>query len=279
MQAELENIRNHQRDTWNQFSPGWKRWDDFTMTFLKPMGDAIIAALDIKKTDVVLDIASGTGEPAMTIATRAKHVTGTDIADKMLDIARENAKSKKIQNIVFQVADITELPFENGSFDKISCRMGFMFFPDMQIAANQMFRVCKSGGKIATSVWAGPEGNPWITTMTKILNQHLNLPAPDPSAPGMFRCAKPGLIKSILEKSGFKNVKEQMVTGKINFEVPENYWRNMTEIVAPVVGALSKVDNQTREKIQSDVLATCKGLAKNGELKLDCASIILSGEK
>ena len=59
MQQELLEIREQQKQTWNKFSGGWKKWDDFTMQFLKPMGDAIIAELDLKESDTVLDVASG----------------------------------------------------------------------------------------------------------------------------------------------------------------------------------------------------------------------------
>ena len=48
MEQQLTEIREQQKETWNKFSPGWKKWDDFTMNFLKPMGDAIIGELNIK---------------------------------------------------------------------------------------------------------------------------------------------------------------------------------------------------------------------------------------
>ena len=71
MEQQLTEIREQQKATWNKFSPGWKKWDEFTMNFLKPMGDKIIEALQIKADDHVLDIACGTGEPGLTIATLA----------------------------------------------------------------------------------------------------------------------------------------------------------------------------------------------------------------
>ena len=52
MEQQLTEIREQQKETWNKFSPGWKKWDDFTMNFLKPMGDAIIEELNIKEDDV-----------------------------------------------------------------------------------------------------------------------------------------------------------------------------------------------------------------------------------
>jgi ubiquinone/menaquinone biosynthesis C-methylase UbiE len=281
METQLQAIRDQQKETWNKFSGGWKKWDEFTMNFLKPMGDAIIEALDIKSNDVVLDVASGTGEPAFTIATIAKNgeIYATDLSNEMLAIARSYADERDITNIEFKVADVSDLPFKNNFFDKISCRMGFMFFPDMQIAVNEMFRVCKNYGKIATSVWAGPENNEWITLMSKVLSNHLEMPQPPPGAPGMFRCAKPGLIKELFEKAGFKNVKEKIVSDKIDYGTAEQYWQFMTEVVAPVVNALNKTDESTRQKIKDEVFAACNTMLTNGKLVINDSSIIISAEK
>ena len=73
MNEQLQTISDEQKKTWDKVSHGWKKWNEFTMNFLKPMGDAIIMALSIKNNDVVLDIASGTGEPAFSIAAIAKN--------------------------------------------------------------------------------------------------------------------------------------------------------------------------------------------------------------
>jgi ubiquinone/menaquinone biosynthesis C-methylase UbiE len=72
MEPQLEAIRDQQKASWNKFSPGWKKWDALTMDFLKPMGDEIIRSINPKGEDVVLDIAGGTGEPGLTIATLLK---------------------------------------------------------------------------------------------------------------------------------------------------------------------------------------------------------------
>lgn len=281
MNEQQQAIRDQQKETWNKFSGGWKKWDEFNMNFLKPMGDAIIKALDIKSNDVVLDIASGTGEPALTIASIVTNgeVYATDLSDEMLNIARTYADERNINNMEFKVADISNLPFANNFFDKVSCRLGFMFFPDMQVASNEMFRVCKNGGKIATSVWAGPENNVWITLMSKVISNYLEMPPPPPGAPGMFRCAKPGFIKELFEKAGFKNVKEEILSDKIDYGSPEKYWEFMTDVVAPVVNALNKTDESTRQKIKDDVFAACNKMLTNGKLIIKDSAIIISGEK
>jgi len=167
MEQQLEEIRQQQKASWNKFSSGWKKWDDLTMNFLKPVGDEIIRMLAPKKNDIVLDIAAGTGEPGLTIAaivTDGKVVI-TDLAEDMLEIARANAVTRGLHNIETRACDVCELPFDDNTFDAISCRFGFMFFPDMTLAAKEMARVLKPGERIAASVWNVSEKNFWVTAI------------------------------------------------------------------------------------------------------------------
>ena len=197
----------------------------------------------------------------------------------MLTIARTYADERDINNIEFKVADVSNLFFKDNFFDKISCRMGFMFFPDMQLAANEMFRVCRDGGKIAISIWGSSEHNDWSTTITKVLSNYIEIPQSPPDAPGMFRCAKPGLVKQLFENAGFKNVKEETVSGKIDFETPENYWLNRTEMSESTISLLNKADEATRKKIKDELLAVCNSKLKNGRLIFNYSSLIISAEK
>ena len=281
MEQQLTEIREQQKETWNKFSPGWKKWDDFTMNFLKPMGNAIITELNIKEDDVVLDVACGTGEPGLTIAAMAKNgkVTGTDVADRMLTIAKENAESNQIRNYETKLCDVCELPFDEDSFDKISCRMGFMFFPDMQLASDEMYRVLKTGGKMATSVWATSDKNLWVTNIMGVISKNMDMPAPPAGAPGMFRCGTPGLMKSVLEKSGFKNVMEQEISGKVLYDNFDHMWQMMNEVAAPVVGALSKADDDMKQKIKDEARQMSEKYKTDKGLELDYSSLIISGNK
>jgi ubiquinone/menaquinone biosynthesis C-methylase UbiE len=161
MELQQDQIREQQKQAWNKVSQAWIKWDQFIMEFLRPMGDAIIKQLEIKEDDMVLDVAAGTGEPGLTIAAIAKKgkVIGTDLADEMLQIAEANAVARGLKNYSTKASDVCELPFDDNTFTKISCRMGFMFFPDMQLAAEQLYRVLKPGGRLAISVWGAPDKN------------------------------------------------------------------------------------------------------------------------
>ena len=281
MEAQLEEIREQQKASWNKFSPGWKKWDDLMMDFLKPPGDAIIRLIQPKGNDVVLDIAAGTGEPGLTIATMLSggKVIITDLADDMLVIAKENAAARGIHNIETLACDVCELPFPDNTFDAISCRFGFMFFPDMQLAANEMARVLKPGGRIATSVWCGPEKNFWITAIGGTINRNMQLPAPPPEAPGMFRCAKSRLIENVFKQAGLHHTSEEEVSGKLKASTVDTYWTMMTELAAPFVAALSKADDTMRAKIKEEVFALVNEKYPDGNIIIDASSMIIYGEK
>ena len=281
MEQELEQIREQQKASWNKFSPGWKKWDDLMMDFLQPMGDEIIKLLRLQATDNVLDIAAGTGEPALTIAkivTNGKVVI-TDLSDDMLQIARENAILKGIKNIETLACDVCELPFADNTFDAISCRFGFMFFPDMLLAANEMHRVLKPGGRIATAVWNSPEKNFWVTAAMETINQNMKLPPPPPGSPGMFRCAKDNFIVDLFQQAGFANVSQREVIGKLKSNTTDVYWNLMTEVGAPIVAALSKADEPMKEKIRSEVYQVVNKKYPDGNVQIDSSALVIYGEK
>ena len=281
MESQLEEIREQQKESWNKFSPGWKKWNALSMNFLKPMGDEIIRLLKPKGDDVVIDVAAGTGEPGLTIATMLTNgkVVITDLAEDMLEIARENAAKRGIKNIETVACDVCELPFGDNTFDAVSCRFGFMFFPDMHLAAQEMARVLKPGGRIATSVWSVPEKNFWVTAIMNNLNKNMQLPTPPPGAPGMFRCAKSGLIADLFRLAGLKNISEAEINGKLNCGTTDIYWNFMTDVAAPVVSTLSKADDALKAKIKKEVFEIVNQKYPVGEVMIDSCALVIYGEK
>ena len=281
MEKQFEEIRDQQKSTWNKFSPMWKKWDNLLMKSLEPVGDEIIHLLNLKDTDTVLDIASGTGEPGLTIATRLKNgkVILTDLSENMLEIALENAAKKGIKNIETRVCDACELPFADNTFDAVSCRLGFMFFPDMLLAAKEMYRVLKPGGKIVTSVWDVPEKNFWATAISGSIIKNMHLSPPPPEAPGLFRCAKSGMMQNLFQQAGFKSTTEKEVAVRLKFETIDRYWTMITEATPPLASALNKADDAMKEKIKKEVYQVVNKRYPDGNINIEGNALVIYGEK
>jgi ubiquinone/menaquinone biosynthesis C-methylase UbiE len=279
MDTSASEISSAQKASWNKFSPGWQKWDTLFMGFLEPHGQAIIDQLKPDGSAVVLDIAAGTGEPGLSISRRLSggKVVMTDLADGMLQVARDKAAAAGATNVEFQLADACQLPFEDNTFDAVSCRLGYMFFPDMAVATREMRRVLKPGGRIATTVWGAPEKNFWITCMMQSIKKHIDMPPPQPGAPGMFRCSQPGLVGELFAGAGLKNVCEADVPCKLRCDSAESYWTMMTEIAAPFVAALSGADKATVEAVKTDVVAAMH--ARYPDAAIGACGMVIAGTK
>jgi ubiquinone/menaquinone biosynthesis C-methylase UbiE len=281
MEHQLEEIREQQKESWNKFSIGWQKWDCLLMGFSKPMGNEIIRLINPKDAEIVLDVASGTGEPGLSIAKKLNggKIVISDLSENMILIAQEKAARSGIKNIETAVCDVCELPFPDNTFDAISCRFGFMFFPDMLLAAKEMMRVLKPGGRVATAVWNVPEKNFWVTAISKTISNNIQLPLSLPGAPGMFRCAESGLIQNLFQQAGFKNTSEREVNGKLKCGTTDVYWNLMTEVAAPIVAALSKANDATKEKIKSEVYQVITEKYPDGNIRIDSSALVIYGEK
>jgi len=282
MEQALEQIRDQQKQTWDTFAPGWKKWDNWVMNFIHPAGDAIITHLKLKDTDHVLDIATGTGEPGLSIAaivTKGK-VVGFDLSSGMLEVARENALRRELNNYETKEGDASALPFPDATFDAVSCRFGFMFFPDMTMVAKEIFRVLKPGGKFATTVWGTAEKNFWITSFMGPIMRNMKLPAPPPEAPGMFRCANTQQMEGLFSNAGFKNIIHEEVATNAEAESVDFLWTYMNEVAAPVVQAMSKADDGMKLKIKDEIFQGIKQKhPETGPLKMESQAVVYYMEK
>jgi ubiquinone/menaquinone biosynthesis C-methylase UbiE len=263
-------IRDSQRAAWAGLSPGWEKWNAIIMNQMAPVSAAIIEGLEIASDQQPLDIASGTGEPGLTIAKLAPqgHVVLTDLAPEMLDIATRRAHAQGITNFETKVCSADDLPFDDATFDSVSVRFGYMFFPDLARATAEFVRVLRPGGRLGASVWIKPEENPWTSIALQAIAVEAELPAPDPDRPNMFRCAAPGYLRTLYEAAGLREIEEVEVGVEIVTDSPAQDWDMISEHVSLAVAALQQVDEPARERIARDVVANVSAYERDGAVRV-----------
>jgi SAM-dependent methyltransferase len=279
--ARADEIRDGQRTAWAGLSAGWDRWDSVIMDQLAPVGSAIIERLVIAEDQRHLDVAAGTGEPGLSVARLASRgrVVLTDLVPEMLDIAARRARAQGLANVETNVCSADDLPFDDGTFDSVSVRFGYMFFPDLAAATAELVRVLEPGGRLCSAVWVKPEANPWTSIAMQAIAAEVALAPPDPDGPNMFRCAAPGCVRALYEDAGLRDVAEWDVDVELVTASPEQYWDMISEHVSLAVAALQRVDEQARARIRADVVEKVRAFGRDGRVRVPGVARCIVGTK
>jgi ubiquinone/menaquinone biosynthesis C-methylase UbiE len=216
----------------------WRKWHDKSVIFWGELTRAQLAVSALTPGQRVLDLASGTGDPALEVARivgPSGHVAVTDLAPQMLEIAREQAARAHLTNLSYEVVDAHEMPFPDASFDRVTCRLGVMFFWDCQKALREIRRVLKPGGIASFVAWGPLDRNEYMKVVTGPFHRRQPLPPPQPGATHPARFGTPGSLSAELTTAGFASVTEESLTVSMRWPgPPEELWVRQYEISAPL---------------------------------------------
>jgi enediyne biosynthesis protein CalE5 len=206
------SAKEREHEDWTRVAPGWKKHDARLRASYAPVTERMLQTARVGARERVLDIACGTGEPALSAAEQvgpAGYVLGTDFVEEMLAFARLKAARRGLLHVDFRRVDGEELEVPAGSFDAVLIRWGLMLMPDPLACLVRARRALRTGGRISVACWAGPDRNPAIAIPMSVLMRHVD--APDLGAPGAFAFADPDQLRATLERAGFCDVELEQV--------------------------------------------------------------------
>jgi ubiquinone/menaquinone biosynthesis C-methylase UbiE len=238
------------------------RWRSAAAHWGTAMTQALLDSADLRRNSFVLDVAAGSGDPAVYIAQRLTEggAVALDSSRSSLLLARRQADEMVLgPKLRFVHADVHQVPFSGSCFDRITCRFGIMFFGDVDTALKEMLRVLKSGGRVALLAW-GPFEQPFFdSTFGTILRLVRGASIPEP-ARVMFRFATPGSIHAALGRTGFRNAQEHhLILPRIWHGSPEQLWKYHQEISTLFHPLIRAIPAAMRPRVDE---AVCIGLAR-----------------
>ena len=148
---------------WDIASEGWLRCSALYEPFEEPVNNRLIELAEIADGYQVVDVATGIGDPALSVAKRVGptgRVVATDQSPAMLAIAERRAGDRGLTNIEFRLLDANEFDFPDETIDAIVCRWGLMFLSDLVDALGRMRRSLKAGRCLAAATWADADKVP-----------------------------------------------------------------------------------------------------------------------
>lgn len=282
MSPSPEQVIENQRQDWNRVAGGWEKWDRFFDEQMAFLNHRLIADARVRSGMRVLDLGSGTGYPALLAAQTVGatgSVTGIDLAEQMLDAARRKAASLKLSNTTFRTGDVTTLPFEAASFDAVTTRFCLMFLPEIPKAVTEIARTLKPNTWLAAAVWSAPDKNPYLKIPIDIIKQFIEIPPPDPTAPGIFRLAKPGELADMLRQAEFMDISEHEFIGDVQFSVAEEYFSSLMDIAAPIQNLWAKLSSTQQTEARGNIIQTAGQYRKGSVIALPIAVRMVSARK
>ncbi len=156
--------------------------------------DRLVGLAHVRSTDRVLDVATGTGHTAFAVAPQVHEVIAADATPEMLAEGEKLKAEFGMQNVEFRIADAHDLPFEDESFDVVTCRRAAHHFTDIRRALREMRRVLRPGGRLVIDDRSVPEDDFTEATLNRLdwLHDHSHV-----------REYRPGEWQSMLQEAGF----------------------------------------------------------------------------
>jgi SAM-dependent methyltransferase len=259
-----------------------EKWKAKSAAMGQPVTDALVQYARPVKGMKVLDLASGTGEPAISLASRVGpqgHVTALDLSAELLKIAETRARTRGLENLSTRQADAHSLPFPDNNFDLATSRFGVMFFQDVDMALSELHRVLRPGARACFLAW-GSFDQPYWQSMMGVVHRHVGGPLLPPDGPNPFRFAEPGRLSAVLQRAGFTGVEEETRTIPWAWPgSPEEVWDQAQAVAVPFRAMLDRVPAESWPQIHADVHEAVGRYSDGEKVAFGASVVFASGTK
>ena len=259
-----------------------EKWKAKSAAMGQPVTEALVEYAQPLPGMQVLDLASGTGEPAITLASRVGpngHVTALDLSAGLLEIAEQRARTRGLTNFSTQQADAHSLPFPDNSFDLATSRFGVMFFGEPRVALQELRRVLRTGARACFLAW-GPFDQPYWQSMMGVVHRHAGGPLLQSDGPNPFRFSERGSLSAVLRSAGFNAVEEETKTLPWTWPGPvEEVWEQAQAVAVPFRPMLKRVPAEKWPEIHAEVHAAVRRYSDGEKIAFSASVVLASGKK
>jgi ubiquinone/menaquinone biosynthesis C-methylase UbiE len=269
---------------WRTSAPFWEKHRNIIRGMFAPITQALIEDAEIGAQDSVLDVATGPGEPALSVAAVVGpdgKVVGVDAIHGMIAAARTEARRLRLKNAKFDVAFADDLPFAANTFDAVISRFGVMFFPSPVDGVREMLRVLKPGRKLAFAVWHFAERNPFHSALSRVMDRYVDSPPLEPDALDAFRFAPRGKLLKVFSEAGVAAPSERLLQFKIEAAAVsvEDFWNLRREMSEKLSEKFATLSEEQKLKVTQEMLSSLAEYSTANGMSFPAEVLLVSGSK
>ena len=267
---------------WAAVAPAWAAHAAFADARHAEATERLLALTAPQPGERVLELACGAGGTGLAAAARVGsggEVVLSDVAREMTEIAAARAEALGLRNVSARALDLESIEEPDASYDVVLCREGLMFATDPARAASEIRRVLRPGGRVALTVWAAKERNPWLGIIFDAVSAELGRPVPPPGVPGPFSLADAGRLAALLAGAGLAEVTVDELSVPSRAPSFEAWWARTSALAGPLVAILGSLPESSRRAIRARVREASRRYETPAGLELPGATLVAAGRR
>lgn len=269
---------------WDTVAPGWEANADF----VAQRGHAVTARmLELgaqAARDRVLELGCGTGAGGPGFAAAARVAPGgevvvSDVSPRMTAAAERSAAELGLDGVRARVLDLERIDEPDDTFDVVYAREALMLVPDPALAATEIRRVLRPGGRAVVTVWGERERNPWLGVLFDVVSAQLGVPIPPAGVPHPFSLDDPHRVAGALRAGGLEDVRVAEHSAPYVAASPEEWWTRTTALAGPLAQLVASLPDEAARALRERAVEAITPYGTKRGLEIPGVSLIASARR